>query len=284
MRPFSILLGSGLVLCCASLVMETPEASLPMQTSSQQHAFSDSGRSFSLGEKFTYLVSWKVFDAGIATISLVDRFHAQNEDFYRIRATVRSTGIVATLFKVIDVFESHMTVADFCSRRIVKNIQEGHRQRTTVVDFDQKTRQARMNDIDLSRPGVPPKHSESPIPACVQDVISAFYFVRTRNFKVGETFRFPINDGGRTYDVEVEVQAMEPVKTPAGTFQAFRLEPKVFGGLFKNKGRLFVWLMNDTEKVPIQLKARIAIGTITASLASIDKPLTIQALPGKGQN
>jgi hypothetical protein len=253
------------------------------QTSSQRHPPAKGGLAYPIGEKFTYVVSWKVFDAGIATLSLVDRFHVQNEDLYRITATVRSTGIVSSLFKVVDFFESHMSVGELCSRGIVKNIQEGRRQRTTALSFDNKKRQARMEDIDLNRPELPPRHSESPIPACVQDVVSAFYFVRSQDLKVGETLRFPINDGGKTYDVDVEVQAIESVKTSAGVFQAFRLEPKVFGGLFRNKGRLFVWLTNDSEKTPVMLKARIAIGTITASLTKTERAPTIQAPPSKSK-
>ena len=97
------------------------------------------------------------------------------------------------------------------------------------------------------------------------------YAIRTKNLRVGELVRFPINDGGRTYDVTVEIQAQEEVRTPAGTFQAFRLEPKVFDGLFKSKGRLFVWLTADAARVPVQLKAKINIGTITAALTQVDR-------------
>ena len=279
-----ILFAFGSTLWGVSSLLKESVAGPTFYNQSQRTAPIVDSRSFTLGEKLTYTVSWKVFDAGIAILHLVDRFRAQNEDLYSIRATVRSTGIVATLFTVVDVFESNVTAADLCSRRIVKNIQEGHRRRTTTVDFDQRGQLARMEDADLSRPGLPPRHSESPIPACVQDVISAFYFVRTRDLKVDETFRFPMNDGGKTYDVDVDVQAVETVKTPAGIFQAYRLEPKVFGGIFKNKGRLFVWITNDAERVPVQLKARIAVGTITASLSRIEKPPTIQALPKKSQN
>jgi hypothetical protein len=280
--PF-IIFGLCLILFSAISFPGTPETGPSTQTSPQRHLPVKGGLAYPIGEKLTYVVSWKVFDAGIATLSLVDRFHLQNEELYRIMATVRSTGIVSSLFKVVDFFESHMSVGELCSRGIVKNIQEGRRQRTTVLSFDNKKRQARMEDVDLNRPELPPKHSESPIPACVQDVVSAFYFVRTQDLKVGETLRFPINDGGKTYDVDVEVQAIESVKTPAGVFQALRLEPKVFGGLFRNKGRLFVYLTNDSEKTPVLLKARIAIGTITASLAKTERAPTIRASPSRSQ-
>jgi len=226
---------------------------------------------FEVGERFTYNVSWKVFDAGIATMTLAEKTSFQNEEIYRINATVYSTGIVSTLFKVVDVFESFFQARDLCSRKITKKIQEGRRHRETVVTFDARARQARMEDRDLNRPDLPPKRTESPLPSCVQDVISALYFIRTKNLRVGELVQFPINDGGRTYDVTVEIQAQEEVKTPAGTFQAFRLEPKVFDGLFKSKGRLFVWVTTDAARMPVQLKAKINIGTITAALTQADR-------------
>ena len=226
---------------------------------------------FEVGERFTYNVSWKVFDAGIATMTLAEKMSFQNEETYRINATVYSTGIVSALFKVVDVFESFFQARDLCSRRITKRIQEGRRHRETVVTFDAKARRAKMEDRDLNLPDLPPKRTESPVPSCVQDVISALYVIRTKTLRVGELVQFPINDGGRTYDVTVEIQAQEEVRTPAGTFQAFRLEPKVFDGLFKSKGRLFVWVTTDSARMPIQLKAKINIGTITASLTQADR-------------
>lgn len=250
----------------------------------QKPASASANLPFEVGEKFTYNVSWKVFDAGIATMTLMEKSWFQNEEIYKISATVRSTGIVSTLFKVVDVFESFFHSRDLCSRQIAKHIQEGRRHRNTVVSFDPRTRQARLEDKDLNRPDLPPKRTSSPIPGCVQDVISALYIIRTRNLKVGDLVHFPINDGGRTYDVGVEVQAQEEVKTPAGTFQALRLEPKVFDGLFKTKGRLFVWLTNDGQKMPVQLKAKINIGTITAALTQVDRPAGLRpAQPAKAK-
>jgi Protein of unknown function (DUF3108) len=243
----------------------------------QRPSHSASAVPFQVGERLTYNVSWKVFDAGVATMTLTEKTSFQNEEILRINATVYSTGVVSALFKVVDVFESFLQTRDLCSRRIIKKIQEGRRHRETVVTFDAKARQARLEDRDLNRPDLPPKRTESPAPSCVQDVISALYTIRTRNLRVGELVRFPINDGGRTYDVTVEIQALEEVRTPAGTFQAFRLEPKVFDGLFKSKGRLFVWVTADAARLPVQLKAKINLGTITAALTQADRA----ALPAR---
>jgi hypothetical protein len=265
----------GLVSCqfrgLNPVALETRLASLPPV---QMPAPTSPLVPFEVGETFTYKVSWKIFDAGVATLTLADRLRYQNEEVYRITATARSTGIVSTLFKVFDVFESYLQARDLCSRKITKTIREGRRHRDTVVNFDLKARQARMEDRDVDRPELPAKRFESPIPLCVQDVISALYLIRTKNLKVGERLNFPINDGGKTYDADVEIQATETIKTPAGMFQTVRLEPKVFDSLFNKKGRMFVWITTDSDRVPVQLKAKINIGTITATLTKVNKGST----------
>jgi len=253
------------------VALETRSASLPAV---QKPAPTSPLVPFEVGETFTYKVSWKIFDAGVATLTLADRLRYQDEEVYRITATARSTGIVSTLYKVFDVFESYLQATDLCSRKITKSIREGRRHRETVVNFDLKARQAQTEDRDMDRPELPAKRFESPIPLCVQDVISAIYFLRTKNLKVGERLNFPINDGGKTYDVDVEIQATETIKTPAGMFQTVRLEPKVFDGLFNKKGRMFVWITTDSDRMPVQLKAKVNIGTITAALTRVNKGST----------
>jgi Protein of unknown function (DUF3108) len=226
---------------------------------------------FEVGEKLSYDVYWKIFDAGTATMMLVDRVWYRNEEMYKVNAVVRSAGVVSSLFKVVDVFESYFHTKELCSYRIMKDLLEGRRHRSTVVTFEQRSLKALMEDKDLTKPESGVKRVESSIPGCVQDVISALYVVRTKNLKVGESIHFPINDRGRTYDVYVEIQALEEIRTPVGSFQTLRLEPRVFGGLFKSRGRLFVWVTNDRAKMPVQLKARMNIGTITAALSQVSK-------------
>ena len=90
----------------------------------------------------------------------------------------------------------------------------------------------------------------------------------------------PINDGSRTADVRVEVQALEKIRTPLGTQTAFRVEPTVFGGLLKRKGRMLMWFSDDQQHLPLRVKAIISVGTITADLKSVATPPAVPP-PGK---
>ena len=74
-------------------------------------------------------------------------------------------------------------------------------------------------------------------------MISALYVIRTKTLSVGELVQFPINDGGRTLSTsQWRSRQQEEVRTPGGNVPSVSFEPKVFDGLFKSKGRLFVWL------------------------------------------
>ena len=188
----------------------------------------------------------------------------------RVHASARSTGLVAALYRVEDFFDSDFHPATHCSYGLHKRIHEGRRQRDTRIRFDTARNLSLLEERDPSNPEQPAKHDSNPIEPCTQDVVSAIYFLRQMPLEVGRTFEFPINDGGKTYRVYVEVQAREDVKTGLGMIPAYRIEAKIFEGLFRRKGRLFVWYSDDSRRLPIQMRAKIAWGTLTGTLARIE--------------
>ena len=223
---------------------------------------------FASGEKLRYAVRWRLLPAGQAELSLEkDAVPGR----WKAIAKAHSLGYVSNLYKVEDEYTSTFRNPTFCSLGIRKMINEGDRHREVNIQFDPRRRLALLRDGDAAGT-TPPKQEQFSIPDCVHDILSALYFVRTQPFDVGQTIEFPLNDGARTISVRLEVQAIEEVQTEAGKFQAFRVEPDVFSGhLFKQKGRLFVWLTNDEQRIPVQLRAQIGIGTIIASLTGIDR-------------
>lgn len=223
---------------------------------------------FSPGEELTFDLSWNIFTAGqiAATIS---RVADAPGDSYRIKAIAKSRGFVSLLFPVEDEYESFIDTQTLCSRRITKKVNEGRRHKETAIVFDSRRKLAILDERDLAHPSSPPKHDEQAIPGCVEDVISAFYDIRRQPLKVGQVIGLPINDGSKTTDVRVEVQAVESIKVPFGQRMAYRLEPTVFSGLLKRRGRMLIWISDDPQRLPLRIKAMIAVGTISAELRTV---------------
>lgn len=223
---------------------------------------------FGPGETLTYDVTWAVFRAGEVTAALEtsgDGAHTA----YEATATARSEGFVSLLFDVDNVFRATSNRQTLCSQNIMKKVNEGHRRKDTQIAFDYVRKLALLDEHDLNQPQAPPKHAEFDIPPCVEDVVTAFYYLRRQPLEIGHTIELPVNDGSKTQRVIVEVQARDKVQTPMGTFDAFRVEPKVFGGLLKRKGRMLIWFSADNRHLPLRIKAMISVGTITGTLRSL---------------
>jgi Protein of unknown function (DUF3108) len=224
---------------------------------------------FSPGETLTYDVNWSVFPAGQVAAALIAPPN-NSPDEYEVKTTATSKGVVSLLYNVQDEFHSFFNAHTLCSERISKKINEGRRHKETEIKFDYARGLAILDERDLNKPKGPAKHEENSIPACVEDVVSAFYFLRSQPLQIGREIKLAINDGAKTSDVVVEVQGREQVQTGLGMRQAIRVEPKVFGGLYKRKGRMLIWLSDDSQRLPLRIKMMISVGSITGTLAAVN--------------
>lgn len=234
---------------------------------------------FTPGEKLTYNVNWSIFPAGKVTATL-SRDKNNPDDAYVITTTARSKGFVSLLYKVQDEFRSVFNPETLCSIQISKKINEGHRHMQTKIQFDSDQGIAILNERNLDDAKKPPKHSEHGIPACVEDIVTAFYFVRSQPLHLGQKIKLAVNDGSKTAIVTAAVTARKKIVTPVGTHEAFRVVPSVFGNLYeKKKGKLVVWFSDDQYHYPLRIKATLKLGAITGTLASVSP-----APPGYSSN
>ena len=220
--------------------------------------------SFPAGQTLAYDVEWRLLTAGTATF----RLDASGNEA-RITATADSTGAFSVLYPVHDRLEAVLDPRTFCSARLSKHTEEGFRRVDTTIRFDYARRKSVLQEKNLKSGAS--KQDENDIPACVTDVISAIFYVGSRPLAVGQTYVFPLNDGGKTNDVRARVEAREDVKTPAGSFHTLRVQPEATSGVVKNKGRIWVWYSDDAGHVPVQMRARLFWGTITLRLARVEK-------------
>jgi hypothetical protein len=219
---------------------------------------------FPVGQTYVYGGEWRIFNAGTGTLRL-----EQAGREYRVVGTANATGTVALLYHVRDRFESFFDPASFCSRNTSRHVEEGLRRVETNITFDYQRGKAILDHKNIKKNES--KHEEHEIPSCVTDLLSAVYYVASLPLQPGGIYSFPLNDGGETLNVNVHVEAREQVKTPAGTFNAIRVQPDTALGLVKNKGKVWIWYSDDAARVPVQMRARMTWGTLTLMLLRVEK-------------
>ncbi|HVG91639.1 MAG TPA: DUF3108 domain-containing protein [Alphaproteobacteria bacterium] len=219
---------------------------------------------FPLGQTYVYGAEWRVFNAGIATLRM-EKAGQEN----RIVATADAAGTISLLYHVKDRLESFFDPAGFCSHSTSRHLEEGFRRVESNITFDYQRGKALLDHKNIRKKES--KHEEHDIPGCVTDMLSSVYYVASLPLLPGKTYSFPINDGGATLTVLVHVEEREQVKTPAGTFKTIRVQPETASGALRDKGKIWVWYSDDAARIPVQMRARMAWGTLTFSLLRVDK-------------
>lgn len=240
-------------------------------------------QAYSPGEKLTFDVSWSVFPAGKVTATLSRE--KTDDDFYRVTTTADSQGFASLLYKVQDKFQSVFNPETVCSIEISKQINEGGRHKITKITFDSKRGLAILDERDAGGGDRPQKHEEHEIPPCAQDIITAFYYVRSQPLHVGQNIKLAINDGSKTKVVVAAVTGRKKIQTPLGDREALRVEPSVFGNLYENrKGKIVIWFSDDEHHFPLRIRASLKVGAITGTLTSISPAPPGYAPAGKAEN
>jgi hypothetical protein len=168
---------------------------------------------------------------------------------------------------VRDLNESWIDAATLTSLGYSKKLREGHFVRDEWVSYDTVKREflARWVGKDSNY-----SVKRGTIPATVQDILSAMYFVRAQKLEPGRDITLDVNTKNN-WPLVVRVVKREKVKTPAGTFNTVLVEPGLRQeGLFIQKGKkLQVWLTDDDRKIPVQMKVEVFFGHVSAKLSKM---------------
>lgn len=253
------------------LLIAVPAA--PQQSDGQLPSVSNSsaihppppGHQFPNGLTLVYQAEWRLWTAGTARFTLEDA----GQNMQRITGTAESAGFVSALYPVHDRFQSVFDRRTFCSQSINKHAEEGFHKRETLINFNYSRKKAILDETNLKNSQV--KHVEFDIPNCVTDVLSGMFYVAAQRLNVGDTYLFPLNDGNKTLDVTVHVEAKEQVRVPSGTFNTIRVAPQAGSGVMKDRGRVWIWYTDDVRHLPVQMKARMLWGTLTFKLLSTEQ-------------
>jgi hypothetical protein len=218
-----------------------------------------SNRAFGAGERLEFSVGYGIIKAGTAVMEIPEIVKFAGRKCYHIVSTARSNRFFSAFFKVDDRVESFMDVHELYSHRYDKHLREGKFKADVSMIFDQKNHLALYNE----------SQDTFSVPAYVQDVLSAFYYVRTQDLKVGSSIFVDNHTDKKNYPLEVKVLREEKIEVPAGTFDCVVVEPILkASGIFKHKGKLTVWLTNDEAKMPVLMKSKVVIGSISTELIS----------------
>jgi len=208
------------------------------------------------GESLRFSVQYGVIKAGSAYLEVPEIKDYNGHAAYSLVARAESNGFFSSIYKVRNRIESLWDKDSLYSLRYAENRREGKYRAKSEMLFDYAKHQVEYDN-----------GMAYPIPSQVQDALSSFYYTRFQALPVGGSIVFDYHASRKSQPLEVKILGRERVKVPAGTFECIAIEPILkAGGIFKNKGRLVIWITNDERRIPVLMKSRVLIGSISVVL------------------
>jgi hypothetical protein len=219
---------------------------------------------FGPGEYLEYRVyydSWLTYwmTAGKGTMEIMEQTETiKGRETYKIDVRGFSVGVFTLFYKVRDLFTTFLDKEAIVPLKFIRRTREGKFRLNDDVTFNHREGYAQSTK---ERTSIPPN---------VQDIVSAFYYMRTIDFdtaQAGDEYfvKFFLDDS--VYHSKIIFLGRREIKTDFGKLLCIGFKPQVAqGDLFKEPYPMELWVSDDKNKIPIVARSGVYIGSITIEL------------------
>jgi len=229
-------------------------------------AFGDafSQDAFKTGEYFKFRIHYGIVNAGYATLEVKDAV-VKNKKVFHVVGRGVTTGMTKFFFKVEDVYESYFDKETGKPYQFVRKINEGGYTKNQEGFFDQAKNTVLVKDYKNKT------QKTISVTENVQDIVSTFYYLRNNpqigKMKVGESITIDMFFDDEVTKFKLKFLGKEDLKTEFGTVSTLMFRPLVQSGrVFKEEESLTVWISDDANRIPLRIKASLAVGSLKADL------------------
>ncbi|MFC4209956.1 DUF3108 domain-containing protein [Pedobacter lithocola] len=217
---------------------------------------------FQDGEILKYRLKYGFITAAEAMIKVQNSdLKFDNKPTYKLTVDAQTSGTFDVFYKIRDHYDSYIDKTDLLPYFYQENIREASYKRQDKARFNQDGKKVVSNRGTFSTPTTQ-----------TFDLVSAYYFARSLDIsklKVGDKFKLNYFLGDEISALEIEYVGKETVKNKLGSIRCLKFSPSIKPGrIFKKDSRLYLWVTDDGNRVPVKAQVEILVGAVTMELTS----------------
>ncbi len=226
---------------------------------------SQQAKAFKSGEWLKYRIHYGILNASYATLHLSSE-EIDSIPVYHAVGKGKTTGFASLFFKVDDTYESYFGRHDGRPYKFLRDVYEGGYTKNIEIDFDYD------KDVAVLKDNKNDKRFDIPVHDKIQDIISASYALRNTvdvgDLKEGESIDMDmLFDDDGIYRFRLKYLGKDIIRSKYGKVECLKFRPLVQSGrVFKEEESLTLWVSNDLNKIPVRIKADLAVGSLKADL------------------
>ena len=214
---------------------------------------------FKVGEQLSYRLKYGFFTAAEADLKVENTDIKYNgHPAYHIVVEGKTAGSFDVFYKVRNRYESYVDQKTLLPYYYAENRHEGNWNHSDKVTFNHETDKITANK------------GTYPYTGKVFDFVSAYYFARTIDISkmhIGDKFelKYFLDDGINS--LGITYVGKEKVTCSMGTFNCLKFNPTIIPGrIFKKNSKLYLWITDDDNRIPVKAQVEVILGSITMDL------------------
>jgi len=214
---------------------------------------------FKVGEQLSYRLKYGFFTAAEADLKVENTDIKYNgHPAYHIVVEGKTAGSFDVFYKVRNRYESYVDQKTLLPYYYAENRHEGSWNHSDKVTFNHETDKITANK------------GTYPYIGKVFDFVSAYYFARTIDISkmhIGDKFelKYFLDDGINS--LGITYVGKEKVTCSMGTFNCLKFNPTILPGrIFKKNSKLYLWITDDNNRIPVKAQVEVILGSITMDL------------------
>ncbi|RYF97678.1 MAG: DUF3108 domain-containing protein [Chitinophagaceae bacterium] len=219
---------------------------------------------FKEGEVLSYKLKYGFITAAEATIKvLATDTKFDNKPTYHLSVDARTSGTFDIFYKIRDHYDSYIDKTDLTPYFYQEDVREASYRRNDKARFYQDGKKVVANKGTFTTPTTQ-----------TFDLVSAYYFARSLDIsklKIGDEFKLNYFLSDEISQLQIEYVGKETIKTKLGNIRCLKFSPSIKPGrIFKKDSKLYLWITDDGNRVPVKAQVEILVGAVTMEIKSAD--------------
>ncbi|WP_443936905.1 DUF3108 domain-containing protein [Pedobacter sp. MW01-1-1] len=219
---------------------------------------------FQEGEVLKYRLRYGFVTAAEGVLKVTNSdLKFDNQPTYKISVDAETSGTFDVFYKIRDHYDSYIDKTDLTPYFYQENIREANYTRKDKARFHQSTKKIVSNRGNFNTPTTQ-----------TFDLVSAYYFARSLDItklKQGDKFKLNYFLQDEVSALEIEYIGKETIKSKLGSIRCLKFSPTIKPGrIFKKDSRLYLWVTDDGNRVPVKAQVEILVGAVTMELKSAE--------------
>lgn len=219
---------------------------------------------FREGEILKYKLKYGFITAAEATLKVLPTdLKFDNKPTYRLNVDASTSGTFDIFYKVRDRYDSYIDQTNLTPYFYQEDIREANYRRQDKARFYQDSKKVIANSGTFTTPTTQ-----------TFDLVSAYYFARSLDIsklKIGDEFKINYFLGDEISQLQIEYVGKELVKSKLGTIRCLKFSPSIKPGrIFKKDSKLYLWITDDGNRVPVKAEVEILVGSVILEIKSAE--------------